>query len=538
VGEWWYPKRFIPEVWVVMSSNILIVDLFAGPGGLGEGFSSFSDSGRRPFKLAASVERDASAHMTLTLRAFFRQFDRAPDQYYEYVRAGNPKLRKELFGQFQSESEAAISETLEGPRALGDEKDHGEIIRRVKAATTGHEGPRVVIGGPPCQAYSVVGRARNKGIDGYTPEGDKRHFLYREYLEILDEVQPEVFVMENVRGILSAKVHGKLIFDAILNDLKNPGKVVRDIGGAEYEIFSLVAPLPEPDALGDRSYSSTSDYLIRAEEYGVPQTRHRVILLGVRRDVLKRHTPSIVVPEPSTYLNTYDAIADLPELRSGLTKVANTPSGWAENLQQAAKAVRKALSEEGCEVPSSFPFNGAADFPLSQGGNFVRSKAPSIRGGAPNAQFMEWCVDPRVGGYLNHRARSHMPADIYRYLFACSYAIVNGGASPTAKDFPESFVPQHKNWQSGHFVDRFKVQARNRIPSTVTSHIAKDGHYFIHFDPLQCRSLTVREAARIQTFPDNYYFEGNRTQQYVQVGNAVPPLLAKKIAEVVYSLLK
>jgi DNA (cytosine-5)-methyltransferase 1 len=104
-----------------MSSNILIVDLFAGPGGLGEGFSSFSDSGRRPFKLAASVEREASAHKTLTLRAFFRQFDKAPDEYYEYVKSGDPKLRQELFGQFKSESEAAIAETLGGPKTLGEQ---------------------------------------------------------------------------------------------------------------------------------------------------------------------------------------------------------------------------------------------------------------------------------------------------------------------------------------------------------------------------------------------------------------------------------
>jgi len=521
-----------------MSSNILIVDLFAGPGGLGEGFSSFSEAGHRPFKLAASVERDVSAHKTLTLRAFFRQFEEVPEEYYDYVRGGDPKLRGELFSQFKDQSEAAIEETLGGPKTLGDKVDHQEIIRCIKHATYNHQGPKVVIGGPPCQAYSVVGRARNKGIDGYTPEGDGRHFLYKEYLEILDEVQPEVFVMENVRGILSAKVHGKLIFDAILKDLKNPGKVVRDYGGSEYEIFSLVAPLPESDVFGDRSYLASSDYLIRAEEFGVPQTRHRVILLGVRRDVLKRRTPSIVLPDSSSSLTTYDAIGDLPPLRSGLTKVVNTPEAWAENLHHAAKAVRKALANKGYDLPSHFPLNGSDISYISQGGNFVATAGGDGSSGGPCGALREWCIDPRIGGSLNHSARSHMPADIYRYLFSCSYAMLNAGASPTAKDFPESFVPEHKNWKSGHFVDRFKVQARTRTPSTVTSHIAKDGHYFIHYDPLQCRSLSVREAARIQTFPDNYYFEGNRTQQYVQVGNAVPPLLARQIAEVVFDLLR
>lgn len=515
----------------------MIVDLFAGPGGLGEGFSSFSDSGRRPFKLAASVEREASAHKTLTLRAFFRQFDKAPDEYYEYVKSGDPKLRQELFGQFKSESEAAIAETLGGPKTLGEKGDHDGIIRRVKSATHAHVGPNVVIGGPPCQAYSVVGRARNKGIDGYTPETDGRHFLYKEYLEILDEVQPEVFVMENVRGILSAKIHGKLIFDAILKDLKNPGKVVGDFHGSEYEIFSLVAPLPEPNALGDRSYSSSTDYLIRAEGYGVPQTRHRVILLGVRRDVLKRQSPSLVLPEMGPSMTTQDAIGDLPRLRSGLTKVANTYDAWRENLQKAATTVRSELLAKGYDLPERFPLNGATSSELSQGGNFVSS--PSTDSALIESNTLaNWFLDPRLQGCLNHNARSHMPADIYRYLFASSFAMLNSGASPTAKDFPESLVPAHKNWKSGHFVDRFKVQARTRTPSTVTSHIAKDGHYFIHYDPSQCRSLTVREAARIQTFPDNYYFEGNRTEQYVQVGNAVPPLLARKIAGVVYDLLR
>jgi len=135
-----------------------------------------------------------------------------------------------------------------------------------------------------------------------------------------------------------------------------------------------------------------------------------------------------------------------------------------------------------------------------------------------------------------------MDSDLARYLFCASYAEINKHSdirmSPKLNDFPDTLLPDHKNAKSGKFVDRFKVQEKHHPASTITSHISKDVHYFIHYDPTQCRSLTVREAARIQTFPDNYFFEGNRTEQYTQVGNAVPPLLANQIASVVYSLLK
>lgn len=521
-----------------MSKKTLIVDLFAGPGGLGEGFSRFTDRGERPFKLAASVEQDLKAHRTLTLRAFFRQFDRVPAAYYEYVREGNPSLREELFRQFLPESEAATEETLGGPKTLGEKEDDKQIFSRIEAALRNHQGPKVVIGGPPCQAYSVVGRARNKGIEGYALENDGRASLYREYLEVLNQVKPEVFVMENVRGILSAKVNGKLIFDQILKDLKNPSRSVGRSNGSEYDIFSLVTPLPPADVLGERSYTATSDYLIKAEHYGIPQTRHRVILLGVKRGILTRD-PEILRTGPSIPLTTVDAIGDLPRIRSGLTKIANTPENWHRNLHDAANAVREML-EEVCErvsLPDGFPLNGSDTSLISQGANFLPYGTERICSAFPDENLRKWFLDDRIGGVLNHSARGHMPPDIYRYLFASCYALLNEGASPTARDYHPDLKPKHKNWASGKFVDRFKVQARNRTPSTITSHIAKDGHYFIHYDPTQCRSLTVREAARIQTFPDNYFFEGNRTEQYVQVGNAVPPLLANKIAQIVHDIL-
>jgi Site-specific DNA methylase len=133
---------------------------------------------------------------------------------------------------------------------------------------------------------------------------------------------------------------------------------------------------------------------------------------------------------------------------------------------------------------------------------------------------------------INHETRGHIEKDLYRYLFCSTWAKVANknkwdNPFPKSRDYPNNLKPNHKNFDSGKFADRFRVQLAHTPATTITSHISKDGHYFIHYDPSQCRSLTVREAARIQTFPDNYFFVGNRTQQYVQVGNAVPPYLAK-----------
>jgi DNA (cytosine-5)-methyltransferase 1 len=508
------------------TGEVLVIDLFAGPGGLGEGFSSCTtEDGSNPFEIAVSVEKEPSAHKTLTTRALYRKLKNNSEALKDYFAYLNGQIsRQALFDRHPEQSKAAEIETLGGPKALGE--DNELIHNKINKLAANHKGPKVVIGGPPCQAYSLAGRSRNAGIKDYKAENDHRNFLYLEYLKVLSIAQPDVFVMENVRGILSAKINGEIIFPQILKDLSDPGRVTKIKGVSGYKIYSLVT---EAEAPNQPQYKKSSDFLIRAEQYGIPQARHRVILLGVREDIDKA---------PSTLNKHYNEItveqvlADLPLLRSGFSKRKDEQRTWESVVSKNATHLQKVLSKIfDPQLTDNLGLTPIAGLPRTQ-----RQKDKTRQNKLPS-HLSSWYLKHAPDSVLNHETRGHMESDLLRYAFSAAYTKLSGGTSPKAKDFPKALAPAHENWESGTHADRFRTQAANKCSTTVTSHISKDGHYFIHYDPKQCRSLTVREAARLQTFPDNYLFEGTRTQQYVQVGNAVPPYLAKQIGEIVLTLL-
>lgn len=503
-------------------NDILVIDLFSGPGGLGEGFASYRDDNKKyPFKIGMSVEKDPHTHMTLTTRAFYRLAKQKGclDGYYQYLN-GNLS-RNELFESYKEIYESAFQETLQGPSELG--KDNYNIHTRVKELTKIHHGPKILIGGPPCQAYSLAGRSRNAGNKNYVAEKDHRHFLYKEYLQVLSIAKPDIFVMENVRGILTAKVENQLIFPKILNDLKNPSKISGSEACPSYRIYSLVEKTEETD----KSSHDNLNYLIKSEEFGIPQARHRVILLGVRDDI--HQIPDVLNKTTYEKVTVEQAISDLPKLRSGLSKQVDCSYSWQKVVSKNAEKLSK-LKNIGIDVNQNDlqPYVG-----LKRKETLHKYKSSNQ---LPD-HLRKWILDPEMNLVLNHETRGHMESDLLRYSFCALYG-QQKAVSPKAGNFPIELAPQHQNWNSGSYNDRFRVQVSIREATTITSHISKDGHYFIHYDPQQCRSLTVREAARLQTFPDNYIFEGNRTNQYTQVGNAVPPFLAHQISEIVFTLLK
>ena len=413
-----------------MNSELNYLDLFAGAGGLSEGFI------RAGFNPIAHVEMDRAACYTLRTRMAYHYLKKEGnlEQYTDYLN-GNTK-RKEFYGSIPGDVTKSVINAEIG------EKTRSDIFRQIDSLLESQE-IDLIIGGPPCQAYSHIGRARCPN----RMKGDPRNDLYTFYAEFLKEYEPKYFVFENVPGLLSATNEEG---DSYLNLMQD---LFREYG---YE---------------------TEFETLNAKDHGVPQNRRRIILVG------KEGTSTGFYPKPSKCkleVLVEEILSDLPSIRAG----------------------------EGNAGPCSMD----SDYHQWLQDNGIRNETVPV---------------------TLHQARTNNEQDREIYKMAVELWNEKEGRLQY-NELPER-LQTHKNKNS--FLNRFKVVAGGlHYCHTIVAHIAMDGHYYIHPDIVQNRSLTPREAARLQTFPDDYYFESGsgkpaRTPAYRQIGNAVPVLLAQKIAE-------
>jgi len=414
--------------------SLNFIDLFAGAGGLSEGFVQHG------FNPIAHVEMSSYAAMTLETRAVYYYLKKYAQMniYYEYER-GNI-TREQLLKNIPDDilktviNKEMTKKTIKGIFTHIDEIMEQDDIKNVD----------LIIGGPPCQAYSLVGRAQSSHM-GTPMDKDPRNELYKMYTKFLSRYQPRMFVFENVMGIKTAR-NGEA-FRNLQSHLKRVG----------YEIEVNV---------------------LNAKDFGVLQNRRRMIIVGWLKGT-DYHYPGF--PKLSVNAIVNDVLSDLPALKRG---------------------------QELNEYRADAKINHYLD-------RF------QIR------------TDKNVLTHHVCRPNKDRDVEIYRRTIE---AWNDNHKRLNYNDLPDD-LKTHKNRSS--FVDRFKVvEGDMEYSHTILAHLSKDGHYFIHPDIEQCRSISVREAARLQSFPDNYYFEGPRTAQFVQIGNAVPPLMAKGIAEQIKILLK
>lgn len=403
------------------------IDLFAGAGGLSEGFV------RAGFKPIAHVEMNKDACDTLRTRTAFHWLKEhgRMEEYYDYLRS--IISRDELWAKVPSHLINSIINTEISEKTLPN------IFKQIDVEL-GKKSVDVVIGGPPCQAYSVAGRAR-KNMDN-----DPRNHLYKHYVKFLERYQPKMFVFENVPGILSANNghYLEMIFQA-----------VREAG---YELDKKI---------------------LNAKDFGVLQDRKRVIIIGWKKD-LDIQYPTFDKTEMEFEIAKH-LFADLPKIKSG-------QGNWG--VSRYASKSNEYLENAG------------------------------IRNG--------------IDFTTQHISRFNNENDLEIYRIAVNKWIFEGKRLNYA-ELPPRLI-KHNNTKT--FTNRFQVVNHKGVSHTVVAHICADGHYYIHPDIAQNRSITVREAARIQSFPDDYFFESSRTAAFKQIGNAVPVLMGEGVAKKIKNLLK
>lgn len=409
--------------------SINYIDLFAGAGGLSEGFIN---AGFRPI---AHIEMNKDACDTLKTRLAYHwlKSNNQIKEYNSYLLASDRK-KENLWKKIPTSIINSVINNEISKATLSD------IFKKTDDLLNGKK-VDLIIGGPPCQAYSVVGRARKD------MKNDPRNYLYKHYIKFLVKYNPKMFVFENVPGILSARNGHYLdqIFSAI-----------RDVG---YEL------------------SIPSENFLNAKDFGVLQDRKRVIIIGWRRD-LNLEYPKFEKISHGFEVMT-DLFSDLQPIKSG---------------------------------------QGTIDAIEYSGPSTKYLKQTNIRNG--------------LRYVTQHIARPNNENDLEIYKIACDYW--NQGYRLKYTDLPSRLI-KHSNLKT--FLNRFQVVNGRGLSHTVVAHIAMDGHYYIHPDKKQNRSISIREAARIQSFPDDYFFEGSRTAAFKQIGNAVPPLMAQKIAEKIREMM-
>ena len=315
--------------------------------------------------------------------------------------------------------------------------------------------------------------------------------------------------MENVKGLNSAKINFKKE-NLIL-------KILKDIDKPNYNTVSL--------ANNSNSFLD-DDFIIKSENYGIPQNRHRIFITGIKKQD-KRKINKLEKQKKNLLENI---IFDMPKIRSGLSKVEDSFETWIEIIGNEYK---KKFSKKYNELFNII--NKMKSNKLNKGKKYIKYNFTKKN------LLLDWIIDKKLNGVIQHQSRSHMNSDLIRYFYL-SYLSNKENKQKSILDVPSSLKPDHKkitikkNKLTSFVLLIGKVQLWGS--PTITSHISKDGHYFIHPDYTQCRSLSPREAARIQTFPDNYFFCGGRTMQYQQIGNAVPPYLAYQIAKIILQFLK
>ena len=385
------------------------IDLFAGCGGLSEGFY------KQGYNALAHVEIDPTACKTLRTRM----------KYYGYDDADEAVLEMDI--------------------------TRDDVIDCIEKAVKGKT-VDVIIGGPPCQAYSSLGRAK----DDNAMQDDPRNYLFESYVKVLNHYMPKFFVFENVTGMLTAKINGEHIVNKIVASLGENYKVRFD---------------PRMNVLNSANY-------------GVPQIRKRVIIIGIRKDI-------DIEPE---------------EMYAAITKTHYDP----EMTKAEQKGLKKYVTVRDAieELPKLRPGEGKAEVPFEYG--FKN-------------EFLKRIGSKKLKCLMDHVARNHNDVDIERYT----------AMAREHWTFQEMLEKREdlRHEKARVFGNSYTVQWWDLPSKTIIAHLYKDGNQFIHPDYKQGRTFTVREAARIQSFPDDFVFEGPRTEQFKQIGNAVPPLFAEAIAK-------